>query len=705
MLGDVAVAVNPKDKRFKELVGKTLILPLIEREIKIIEDEFVDPEFGTGVVKVTPAHDPNDFEMGKRHNLTPVNIMHPDGTLNNNAGDYEGMDRFEAREAILEDLKAKGLLEKVTPHRHAVGHCYRCHTIIEPYLSKQWFVRMKPLAKPAIEVVKKGKIKFYPKRWTKVYLEWMYNIKDWCISRQILWGHRIPVFYCVDCQKKTGIQKSKIKNQKSKITDNNERGVIVSKAKPEKCPECGGTNIVQDEDVLDTWFSSWLWPFSTFGWPFDSYLVSRNSYLEKGKTQKTEIQKQKEEFEYFYPTDCLATAQEIIFFWVARMIMAGMQFCGDIPFRDVYIHGTVRDKTGTKMSKSLGNIIDPLEIIDIYGADALRFSLISITAVGQDVFLSKEKFELGRNFANKIWNVSRFLLMNLKEKGLPAGRQVQADLGAVYKQFKLTIADKWILSQLYRTLIVYTKALENYKFNEAANLLYDFIWHKYCDWYVEIAKLDINNRKTRILLYRVLEKSLRMLHPFMPFITEEIWSKLNEEKPIMISSIPHIQKQMIDEKSEETMQSLIDIIVSIRNVRAEMNIPGNEKIDIIISPHTKKLKERLLGTENYIKTLAGVKDIKTAIKAKRPKLAVSCVLEKYDVFIPLKGIIDIKAEKARLNKKIEEQKSIMDTLNTKLKNRNFLKKAPKVVVMGEKQKAQVARSKLNKLKNSLKNLA
>ncbi|UCH12771.1 MAG: valine--tRNA ligase [Candidatus Omnitrophota bacterium] len=673
MLGDVAVAVNPKDKRFKELAGKTLILPLIEREIKIIEDEFVDPEFGTGAVKVTPAHDPNDFEMGKRHNLTPVNIMHPDGTLNNNAGDYEGMDRFEAREAILEDLKAKGLLQKVTPHRYAVGHCYRCHTIIEPYLSKQWFVKMKPLAKPAIEVVKKGKIKFFPKRWTKVYLEWMYNIKDWCISRQIWWGHRIPVFYCKDCQKKTGMRNEKLETSK-------EPAVIVSKTKPGKCPTCGGTNVVQDEDVLDTWFSSWLWPFSTFGWPFNQSSV------------------QKQEFEYFYPTDCLATAQEIIFFWVARMIMAGMQFAGDIPFRDVYIHGTVRDKTGTKMSKSLGNIIDPLEIIDIYGADALRFSLISITAVGQDVFLSKEKFELGRNFANKIWNVSRFLLMNLKEK-------VEADLGSVHKQFKLTIADKWILSQLYRTLIAYTKALENYKFNEAANLLYEFVWHKYCDWYVEIAKLDINSQKTQIILYKVLEKSLRMLHPFMPFITEGIWSKLDEEKSIMISSIPHVQKQMINEESEKTMQSLIDIIVSIRNVRAEMNIPAKEKIDVIISAHSERLKDKLLDLESYIKTLAKVKNITAVVKAKRPKQAASCVLDKFDVFLPLKGIINIEAEKARLNKQLKIQESVIGALNAKLKNRDFLKKAPEAVVMGEKEKAQITKAKLEKLKESLKNLA
>ncbi len=652
MLGDVAVAVNPKDKRFKDLVGMSLVLPLVEREIKIIADDFVDPEFGTGAVKVTPAHDPNDFQIGIRHNLIPVNIMQPDGILNENTGEYEGMDRFEAREAILEDLKERGLLEKIVPHKHAVGHCYRCHTIIEPYLSKQWFVKMKPLAEPAIKAVEEGKIKFYPKRWTKVYLEWMYNIKDWCISRQIWWGHRIPVFYCKDCEE-----------------------VIVSKTKPEKCTKCSSVNIIQDEDVLDTWFSSWLWPFSTFGWP------------NKNK-----------ELEYFYPTDCLVTAPEIIFFWVARMIMAGEEFCKGIPFKDVYIHGTVRDSSGTKMSKSLGNTIDPLEIIDIYGTDALRFSLVSITAVGQDVFLAKEKFELGRNFANKLWNVSRFLLMNLKERP-------DADLCVTYKTSALTVPDKWILSELYKTLTAYIEAIQDYKFNEAANLLYEFIWHKYCDWYVEIAKSDIASPKTQIILFKVLEKSLRMLHPFMPFITEEIWSKLNGKGPITLSSMPHIQKQMIDEEAENIMQSLIGIIVSIRNVRAEMNISPKEEINIIISAHSDKDKERLNNSENYIKALARVKDVTVAVAAKRPLHSVACVLDNYDVFIPLEGIIDIKAEKERLTKQLQEQKAYAESIRKKLKNKDFVKRAPAQVVGSERGKETAAKEKIEKLNIALRNLA
>ncbi|MFH1645679.1 MAG: valine--tRNA ligase, partial [Candidatus Omnitrophota bacterium] len=499
MLGDVAVAVNPKDERYKGLVDKKIVLPILNRELKVIQDDYVDVEFGTGVVKVTPAHDPNDFDMGKRHNLEPICVMNPDGTMNSAAGDYEGMDRFEAREALIEVLKKNKLIEKIEPHKHAVGHCYRCHTVVEPYLSKQWFVKMKPLAEPAIKAVEEGKIKFHPRRWTKVYLEWMYNIRDWCISRQIWWGHRIPVYYCINC---------KTQNEKLKI-ENEEKGIIVSKIKPEKCPDCGSKDIVQDEDVLDTWFSSWLWPFSTFGWPFLANSVERIA------DSKKHLEKQKKELEYFYPTSTLVTAQEIIFFWVARMIMAGFEFCGDLPFKDIYIHGTVRDDTGTKMSKSLGNVIDPIEIIDVYGTDALRFSLISLTSAGQDVFLSKDKFASGRNFANKIWNVSRFLLMNMDK--LPEG-----DLCSFFEKENLSLANRWILSSLYRTLDAVSKSFDSYKFNEGVKLLYDFIWHKYCDWYVEISKDTISEEGTQLILFKVLEKSLRMLHPVMPFLTEEI---------------------------------------------------------------------------------------------------------------------------------------------------------------------------------------
>ena len=482
MLGDTAVAVNPKDKRYKKLVGKTLILPLINREIKIIADPMVDMKFGTGAVKVTPAHDPDDYALGKKHNLEFVNVMHPDGRMNEFAGEYKDMDRFEAREVILEDLKEKGLIEKVEPHPLSAGHCYRCHTIIEPYLSKQWFVKMKPLAKPAIEVVKKGKIKFYPSRWTKIYLNWMENIQDWCISRQIWWGHRLPVYYCRDCE-----------------------NIMVSKVNPGKCSKCSSLNIYQDEDVLDTWFSSWLWPFATFGWP-----------VVKGQPPSGTAPV--EDLKYFYPTSTLVTASEIIFFWVARMIMAGLEFMKDIPFKDVYIHGTVRDIEGKKMSKSLGNIIDPLDIISEYGADALRFSLIAITAQGQDVYLAKERFQQGRNFANKIWNASRFILSNLNVKG-------QSPAGTVPCK-ELNLVNRWILSRFYSALKEVDKNLDLYRFNEAANLLYGFFWHEFCDWYLEMIKPDIKNSQTQAVMYKVLEKFLRAIHPFMPFVSEEIWQLL-----------------------------------------------------------------------------------------------------------------------------------------------------------------------------------
>ncbi|NQT95362.1 MAG: valine--tRNA ligase [Candidatus Omnitrophica bacterium] len=664
MLGDTAVAVNPKDKRYKSLIGGAVILPVINKELKVIADDLVDPKFGTGIVKVTPAHDPNDFLMGKKHNLEEVNIMRPDGVLNEMAGEFEGMDRFEAREALLEVLKEKKLLEKVEPHKHAVGHCYRCHTVVEPYLSKQWFVKMKPLAEPAIKAVEKGKLKFYPDRWTKVYLEWMNNIRDWCISRQIWWGHRIPVYYCQKCQEQ-----------------GEDKGVIVAVDKPGECPDCSSTNMVQDPDVLDTWFSSWLWPFSTLGWPFNKA-----------------TDRSKEEFEYFYPTSCLVTAQEIIFFWVARMIMAGLEFCGDVPFEDVYIHGTVRDDTGTKMSKSLGNVIDPIEIIDEFGADALRFSIISITAVGQDVFLSRQRFEMGRNFANKIWNVSRFLLINLKG-------DVNKSLCGFFAKGTLSLHDRWILSSLYRTIGAVEKAITSYKFNEAANLLYEFIWHKYCDWYVEIAKSSIDKMGTQLILFKVLEKSLRMLHPFMPFITEEIWQKIGMEEPIMQSGLPHIQKQMIDEKSEKSMERIIEIIVAIRNIRAEMNIPHKLELDAIISTKEKDVKKYESELKVYTKRLSNIKELTIEKLKKRPKLSASSVLDFCEIFIPLEGVIDINVEMERLQKRLKEHESLLFSVAKKLSNKDFIQRAPKDIVEKEKGREEMLKDKLTRIKANIKSLA
>jgi len=654
MLGDTAVAVNPKDKRYKKFIGKILILPLVNREIKVIADSMVDMKFGTGAVKVTPAHDPNDYCLGKKHHLEFINVMHPDGRLNENAGDYKDMDRFEAREVILEDLQEKGLLEKIEPHPLSAGHCYRCHTIIEPYLSKQWFVKMKPLAKPAIEAVKKGKIKFYPKRWTKVYLNWMENIQDWCISRQIWWGHRIPVYYCKKCSH-----------------------LQVSRLKPEKCPDCGCSEIYQDEDVLDTWFSSWLWPFATFGWP-----------------------KESEDLKYFYPTSALVTAPEIIFFWVARMIMAGFEFRKGIPFKDVYIHGTVRDIEGKKMSKSLGNVIDPLEIINEYGCDALRFSLISITAQGQDVYLTKERFEQGRNFANKIWNASRFILMNLE----PAN--VKTDLCEFFKKEDLDITNRWILSRFYSVLKELNQDLEQFKFNEAANLLYGFFWHEFCDWYLEIIKPQIKDRNNQVVMQKVLEKFLRAIHPFLPFISEEIWQKVQELgvksqgsdiRSIMIEPWPHLQEQIIDKKSETKMAILFEIITTIRNMRSELEIPLQDSIEVKISIATKSKRAYLESMQQHIRHLAKLSNLVFEETYLPTPGQFASVLKDLHISIALKGLIDIEQYKAKIIQRIEKIKGEIKAKEHMLNNKSFVQRAPEDIVEKERIKLKELHETIKKL--------
>ncbi len=653
MLGDVAVAVNPKDKRYKKLLGKKLVLPIIGREMEIIADDFVDKKFGTGAVKVTPAHDPNDFEIGKRHGLEPVLVMNPDATMNENAGRYNGVDRFEAREAIVKELKGQGLLLKIEKHHHAVGHCYRCHTAVEPYLSRQWFVKMKPLAKLAIDAVKKGKIKFYPKRWTKVYLNWMENIRDWCISRQIWWGHRIPVYYCKGCGE-----------------------VMVSKIRPENCPGCSSRDIYQDEDVLDTWFSSWLWPFSTLGWP-----------------EKTK------DLEYFYPTDVLVTAPEILFFWVARMIMAGIEFTGKIPFGHVYLHGTVRDLTGKKMSKSLGNIIDPIDIIDEFGADALRYSMIAITATGQDVFLSKEKFEIGRNFANKIWNASRFVLTNVGDQML--------DTLVNDKNVK-HFADRWILSKLNRTIEAVDKALGQYRFNEAEARVYDFFWHEFCDWYVEIVKPQITGQDagegrqvTEQVLMHVLESSLKLLHPFMPFVTDAVWQNIKERKSIMTEAWPKADKTLVKKGIEQDMQVVKDIIVSIRNIRSDMNIPHSAKLTVYLEPLKKGVEAKLKPGLDYIRHLARLEALTIKKGMKRPVHYATAVLEGVNVFIPLEGIIDFETEKARLAKKMQELERQIGFSEKRLNDKNFVNKAPEKVVSQEKEKRENLKGQIKRLNETL----
>jgi len=673
MLGDTAVAVNPKDKRYKKLIGKTLILPLINREIKIIADNMVDAKFGTGAVKVTPAHDPNDYALGKKHGLEFVNVMHPDARMNELAGIYAGMDRFKARDAILVDLKTKGLLEKIEPHQLSAGHCYRCQTIIEPYLSKQWFVKMQPLAKPAIAAVKKGKIKFYPQRWTKVYLNWMENIQDWCISRQIWWGHRIPVYYCKGCQ----------------------AGVIVSRTKPDKCPCCGSSDIYQDEDVLDTWFSSWLWPFATFYWP----------------TQSADLK-------YFYPTRTLVTAPEIIFFWVARMIMAGLEFMQDIPFKDVYIHGTVRDIEGKKMSKSLGNIIDPLEMINEYGADALRFSLISITAQGQDVFLTKERFEQGRNFANKIWNASRFIMTNLEfsliEGESPAGRVhcKELDLCELFKKEDLGIVNRWILSRFYSVLKDTDKALDSYKFNEAATMLYGFFWHEFCDWYLEIIKPDIKNPHNQLVMYKILEKFLRVLHPFMPFVTEEIWQRIGlrgEEPKNLKTSIvtepwPHIQEQLIDKKLEKQAQSVFGIITQIRNLRSSLEVKAEEKVKVSLYPHSKIKQKLVKDNSALIKNLAKLEELELLDSDMKPAAAISATVEDIDLYLHFTGLLDVTKEQHKFSEKIRNLSQLRKAKEERLKNPDFIKKAPKDIVDNELESKAKLDDELKRLERMLDEL-
>ncbi len=656
MLGDVAIAVNPKDKRYKDLKNKTVLLPILNRELKIVYDPLVDMKFGTGALKVTPAHDPVDFALGQKYDLEQINVMNTDATINSIGGDYEGMDRLEAREAIIADLKERGLFIKSEAHRHAVGHCYRCHTMVEPRLSPQWFVKMKPLAQPAIDAVNGGRIKFYPQRWTKVYLDWMNNIRDWCISRQIWWGHRIPVYYCKDCGE-----------------------VMALKLSPDKCSKCGLANIEQDPDVLDTWFSSWLWPFSTFGWP-----------------------KESPDLKYFYPTNSLVTAQEIIFFWVARMIMAGMEFMGEIPFKDVYIHGTVRDITGTKMSKSLGNVIDPLDMIKKYGTDALRFSIISITAQGQDVFLSENKFELGRNFANKLWNASRFILMNMEEE------YINVDLCIFFKDSELALPERWILSRLYSTIESVERCLGEYKFNEAANLIYEFIWHEFCDWYIEIVKSTITQKDAQVVLYKVLEKSLRMLHPFMPFITEEIWQKLPRSKDargdsIMVQPWPHLQKDMISTEAENDMKCIIDVVTAIRNIRSVWNIEPRREMSGMIKIHDKKDEVFLNKNTDMIKRLSRLSALSIG-KMPKPKNSAVTVTGTYEVYVPLEGVIDFDKEKGRLKKEQEKIAAEIKTLAARLKDRHFTSKAPEDVV--EKQKARKADLELQvkKLKDNLKNI-
>ncbi len=661
MLGDTAVAVNPEDDRYRDLIGSSIILPLLNREIPLIADQFVDREFGTGMVKVTPAHDPNDFEIGQRHGLEVIKVIDEDARMTDAAGKFAGLDRYQCREQVVAELKEQGLLEKIEDYGHAVGQCYRCDTVIEPLVSQQWFVKMEPLAKPAIQAVKAGRVRFVPERFAKVYLNWMENIQNWCISRQLWWGHRIPAWYCQDCGE-----------------------IIVSRAeRVEQCPACGSCKLKQDEDVLDTWFSSGLWPFSTMGWPTETA-----------------------ELDYFYPTDVLVTGQDIIFFWVARMIFLALEFMEEVPFRDVYIHGLIRDAQGRKMSKSLGNGIDPLEVIEQYGADALRFALITGNTPGNDMRIREEKLEASRNFANKIWNASRFILMNIS--GLDFTSIKRPDLN-------YTLADRWMISRLNRVIGSVDQALAVYNFGEASKVLYDFIWSEFCDWYIELIKprlyQDQDRQAKQTAQYVgavVLESILRLLHPVMPALTEEIWQQLSigSGASIMIAPWPRVDDEVIAEESEARMNTIMGVIKAIRNLRNEMKVNPGKRIKAILHAPAEHLTILEEGY-NYIKDLARLKELvlagSGAVKNKAEKSSTA-VVSGIEVILPLAEMVDLEKEIERLEKELGATEFEIKRAESKLANQGFVSKAPVQMVERERAKLQEYREKKEKLQRRLLDL-
>ncbi len=660
MFGDTGVAVHPDDERYKDIVGKTLILPIVNREIPLFADEYVDKSFGTGAVKVTPAHDPNDFEMGQRHHLEEIKVISNTGKMMEGAGKYEGMDRYECRKALVKELEELGVLVSVEEHEHAVGHCSRCHSTIEPLVSKQWFVKMDSLAKPAIEAVKSGKIQFVPERFSKIYIQWLENIRDWCISRQLWWGHRIPAWYCDDCGQTS-----------------------VSRTDLTECPHCHSKHIHQDEDVLDTWFSSGLWPFETMGWP-----------------EKTE------ELEHFYPTATLVTGYDIIFFWVARMVMMGLEFGKDIPFKHVFIHGLVRDSQGRKMSKSLGNGIDPVEVVEKYGADTLRFMLITGNTPGNDMRFYWERVESARNFANKIWNASRYMLMNLEG----------FDKDFVPAEEDYTLSDRWILSRYARTVRDVTENLDKFELGEAGRMIYEFLWNEFCDWYIELTKArlyDTENVRARntalYVLSHVLEGTLRLLHPFMPFLTEEIWQKVPHAeniKSIMISEWPQADAARISDAIEAQMTAIMESIKSIRNMRAEVGAAPSKKSEVILNFKDESLREVFTENTGYLDKLASSEPVTILpAGAAAPENAMAGVVNGVEIYLPLKGLIDVEKETARLNKELEKLEKEIKRLAGKLSNEGFLKKAPEQVVAGEKEKLAGYEEKKKSVESRIQDLA
>ena len=657
MLGDSGVAVHPEDERYCHLIGKNLILPIVERKIPIFADDYVDPSFGTGAVKVTPAHDPNDFEMGQRHNLEQIVILNSNATMAENTGKYQGLDRYACRKALLQDLEAIGALVKIEEHNHAVGQCQRCSTIVEPMVSKQWFVKMESLAQPAIAAVETEKIKFVPERFTKIYLNWLDGIRDWCISRQIWWGHRIPAWYC-ECGE-----------------------TIVARDSVNSCPKCGSANVKQDEDVLDTWFSSALWPFSTMGWP-----------------------EQTPELKQFYPTSVLVTGYDIIFFWVARMIMMGLEFQQEIPFKHVFIHGLVRDSQGRKMSKSLGNGIDPLEVVEKYGADTLRFMLITGNTPGNDMRFYWERVESTRNFANKLWNASRFVLMNLTDYDENFDPQAS----------DYTLADKWILSRYNQTVSDVTRNLERFELGEAGRAIYEFIWNEFCDWYIELSKARLYNKEdsrarqtAQSVLCYVLENTLKLLHPFMPFITEEIWQHIpHEGDSIIVASWPVEQTTLTDKKAELNMEIVMETIKAIRNMRAEVNVAPGRKSEAILQLASAELVELFELNASYVKTLAAVEPLNVSLTTpEKPENAMAAVVSGVEIYMPLKGLIDVDKETARLNKELLTLDKELARVSGKLSNEGFVAKAPPDVIEKEKAKQHEFEEKVKAINERLSYLA
>lgn len=689
MLGDTAVAVNPKDKRYKHLLGKILLLPLVNRQIPIVADEIVEMSFGTGVVKVTPAHDPNDWEIAKRHNLASLQVIDKEGKITANAQvkEYIGRDRYKAREKIVNDLKEKGFLQKEEDYILPITRCYRCNSAIEPLVSEQWYLKTRQMADQAMQVVTEGKVKFVPESWEGPYLLWLKNLHDWCISRQIWWGHRIPAWYCTDCQK----EKIAL-NEGSGDAYSLRSGIkpdYVGLNPPSKCPNCGGSSLIQDPDVLDTWFSSALWPFSTLGWP-----------------------KENPDLAYFYPTKVLVTGHEIIYLWVARMIMMGLTFMGQVPFSDVFIHGIVRDSHGKKMSKSLGNVINPLEITEQFGVDALRFTLAYNGIKGRDMQLSQDSFQAGRNFCNKLWNASRFVLMNLGEAViLPREHELASK--------KLELADRWILSEYQRLIADVNSALDCYDISGAARALYEFIWNKYCDWYLEIVKPVLYSseseakKNVQAVLCYVLDGILKLLHPMMPFITEEIWQNLKQitergylisAESIIVQKWPKVDAKLVDAAAVSDMNSLMEVISAIRNIRGEMRINPGQKIKALIKIEGER-KQILADNVEYIITLARLDAITIDENISKPSGAAVAVAPGMEIYIPLADIIDINKERARLEKEVADIEKELSRVNTKLVNKDFVQKAPAAEVERVRNKAAELTEKKSKLAENLKSIS